>query len=470
VHLRLCSALSVGLASLLVLAGCASSHSAARSGDRAGAVHQGQSQGAELFHSVGCAGCHTLAAADSHGIVGPNLDALNPTFATVVRQVTNGGNGMPSFRGRLKPSAVRAIAQFVATASDPSAGATALAFVPDATTLGGCGQADFQCVRQAFGNIAYHLGPREALAQLQTASRTNTMIDTYCHQITHEIGHAAYTLYKGNTATALSQGAMTCGSGYYHGVVERAFSGLARSQVAKAAQTLCAALARSPTFIRYQCVHGLGHGLMIYSGDDLPYSLGICDKLATNWSRQSCTGGVFMQNFLTGAGAMMRSSWLRQRDLIYPCDVVAPRDKLYCYLQITARILPAVGYKWSAAAAWCGKSEPGWVDTCFESLGRDASGFADRRSAGILKICRVSGSEFAECIYGAARDVADSDGNGRRAAAMCDAAPGSVRGRCFEGVGSIVGTLQAAPSARVTTCRALAPARLRPACDRGAGV
>ena len=54
------------------------------------------------------------------------------------------------------------------------------------------------------------------------------------------------------------------------------------------------------TFLLYQCVHGLGHGLMIYSRNDLPYSLRICDGLATAWDRNSCTGGVFMQNFLPG--------------------------------------------------------------------------------------------------------------------------------------------------------------------------
>ena len=48
-----------------------------------------------------CATCHTLAAAGSTGTVGPNLDQLKPSMATVVHQVTDGGGGMPAFGSTL---------------------------------------------------------------------------------------------------------------------------------------------------------------------------------------------------------------------------------------------------------------------------------------------------------------------------------------------------------------------------------
>ena len=35
--------------------------------------------------------CHVLAAAKSHGAVGPNLDKIKPPYATIVDQVTHGG-------------------------------------------------------------------------------------------------------------------------------------------------------------------------------------------------------------------------------------------------------------------------------------------------------------------------------------------------------------------------------------------
>src|SRR5437870_5821793 len=77
------------LAFTLLAAGCGSSNPAAKL------------PGANVFASAGCASCHTLKAANAKGQVGPNLDELKPDQSTVERQVTNGGNGMPSFKSRL---------------------------------------------------------------------------------------------------------------------------------------------------------------------------------------------------------------------------------------------------------------------------------------------------------------------------------------------------------------------------------
>src|SRR5262249_19873687 len=79
--------------------------------------------GATVFREAGCGSCHTLAAAHSHGTVGPNLDEhfntmkhMHP-FEAVVRQVTNGGGGMPAFKGRLGKSEIRDVAAYVVTST-----------------------------------------------------------------------------------------------------------------------------------------------------------------------------------------------------------------------------------------------------------------------------------------------------------------------------------------------------------------
>ena len=69
--------------------------------------------GKALF-SENCASCHTLADADANGTVGPNLDDLQPSKSVVVRQVTDGGGGMPAFGDRLSSAQIAAIAGYVA--------------------------------------------------------------------------------------------------------------------------------------------------------------------------------------------------------------------------------------------------------------------------------------------------------------------------------------------------------------------
>jgi cytochrome c6 len=78
-------------------------------GEAAGAT----SPGLAVFKSSGCGACHTLAAAKARGKVGPNLDKLSFTSATVVRQVTRGGGGMPAFASRLSKAQTKAVALFV---------------------------------------------------------------------------------------------------------------------------------------------------------------------------------------------------------------------------------------------------------------------------------------------------------------------------------------------------------------------
>ncbi|HEX6490913.1 MAG TPA: c-type cytochrome [Gaiellaceae bacterium] len=441
-------------AGALVVSGCGSSGSGS------------SPEGAKVFASAGCTSCHALAAANANGQIGPNLDQLKPSSEAVVRQVTSGGAGMPSFRGRLSPKQIREVADYVATSTKNSA-AVSTAFHPNGTKLSDC-PGNYACYKQAFGNIAYYNSPEQALATLTRYMRTNSTVSSGCHQIAHMIGHAGYLRYHGNAAEALAHGSMTCWSGYYHGVVERAFAGVPRSQVTKIARRMCTGAAINRTsFLAYQCVHGLGHGLMIYSLNDLPYSLRVCDQLPTRWDQTSCTGGVFMQNFLPGPMQIAPTKWVKQSDLLYPCDIVASRDKLYCYLMVTSRILPVVHYNWRVAARWCHRAEKGWVATCFQSFGRDASGFSVQNPRKIVSICRLAGSMERECIYGGSRDLTSNDAGPTRAIRMCKLAPASTRSFCYYGIGTILGGFANEASARRAKCAPI-PSAYRHDCDRGA--
>jgi mono/diheme cytochrome c family protein len=428
------------------------------------------SDGAQVFARAGCGTCHTLRRSHARGQIGPNLDDLKPTYAMIMRQVRRGGNGMPSFTGKLTPAAMQSLARYV-VASTATTTRPVLTFVPDGRKPSQC-RIDFVCLRQAYGNIAFYKGPKLALQLLDRAQQANTEIAGFCHQITHAIGHAALARYRGDAAKALGQGAMTCWSGYYHGVVERAFSGVARDKVASKARGLCSSLSTATIFVQYQCIHGLGHGLMIYSAGDLFYSLRVCDSLSTGWDRQSCTGGVFMQSFLPPTPGMQMATMqmtLRQsRDLIYPCNAVSAADKLYCYLQITSRILPRVHYNWLLAANWCRRSERGWIRTCYQSLGRDVSGFTREDSKRITLLCRSARSYADECLYGAVRDVTSNDANGRRAGRLCGLRTALDARRCFEGIGSILGGLANSRDGRRALCDESVPLGRRPACYRGA--
>ena len=75
--------------------------------------------GKKLFSSVvpPCGICHTLKDAGSEGAVGQILDELKPNQLRVITALTNGIGAMPSFKEKLSPDEIRAIALYVSKAS-----------------------------------------------------------------------------------------------------------------------------------------------------------------------------------------------------------------------------------------------------------------------------------------------------------------------------------------------------------------
>jgi hypothetical protein len=361
--------------------------------------------------------------------------------------------------------AVGGVLLAVTNGSTPSAGATsgggalnphpvAGNFKPDDTKLDSC--SDAACWEQAFGNLSYNEGPKAALKMFDEKIASDKGVESDCHRIAHTIGSAALVRYKGNVAEAFSQGSSSCWSGYYHGILERALIGArTKAELATAVRGLCDDPGvRRTTFIYYQCVHGIGHGLMIRDGLNLPLSLSICEELATAWDQTSCDGGVFMENFNTSYG--VKSPYLRDNDPVYPCNAVKERHKLYCYLQITDRILSLTGYDWKKTSATCATVEKDWRATCYQSYGRSASGTARLDASELIRLCNIpTGQWRGECIYGAVRDIVSNDAGATRAGTFCMKLDASLRSRCFNGAGTILADISASTAAHEAACRAI---------------
>lgn len=340
-------------------------------------------------------------------------------------------------------------------------------FVPDHRSIVECH--DERCFQQAFGNLAYEEGPRVAL---ELADRLyGEERSAACHRVVHLIGAAALARNGGDVARTFAEGSPACWSGYYHGVLERSLVGVSSREpeaLAAVARTLCVGVEHMVPWIRYQCLHGLGHGLMITTGLGLPLSLDVCRRLATRWERDACRGGVFMENMSTSYG--YRSSWLDDADPVYPCNAVARANRFRCYQLVTSRILPATGDDWARTAERCSRVEPDFIAVCFQSLGRDASSRSNRRASDIVRTCAVARSfeHEGDCIVGAAMDITSNDMSPSRTAILCGTVKGELRARCYFGLGATMGRFRSTHGERVADCAAVAPApRYVAECLRG---
>jgi mono/diheme cytochrome c family protein len=465
VHLRMLAPALLA-ATALFAAGCGGGD------DNGGGPPSGvAAPGAKVWDDAGCGSCHTLAAADATGKTGPSLDEVRPTAERVERQVRNGGNGMPSFDDRLSDEEIRQVADFVATSAGSGSGsgggaAKKITFEPDDTKLESCPD-DPSCYQQAFGNLAFEDGPKAALDRLQSMQQ-RPVVQTNCHSITHMIGAGGLRHFDGEIGKAFVAGNSTCGSGYYHGLLQWKLAGLDEEEVGPVAREACDdPEIRANNFIYYQCVHGLGHGVMLYTGLELPIALRLCHELETEFDQTSCSGGVFMENLSSSFG--LRTRWLKDDNLLYPCNIVSRQDKLYCYLLVSSRILPAVGWNWEKAADWCRKSDKDFIDICFQSYGRDVSGKAVRDPVLMRRYCARAGSGERECLFGAARDMLNNDANDLRARELCSAVKRKHRAYCFYGLGTIIGTQHADAAGRRQACSRFARGRDLADCIQGAG-
>jgi mono/diheme cytochrome c family protein len=423
--------------------------------------------GKKVFASAGCAGCHTFKAAGSTGTIGPDLDAVGANPARVLAQLNKPGGLMPSFVGKLSKQQQVNVAAFVG-AGKASGRAVAAPFKPDGTRLHDCRTANNECLEQSFGNLTFNEGPKKSLALLQAMSTSNAAVAADCHRIAHRMGSAALTLYHDKVAPAFIAGTPVCASGYYHGIIERAFLGQPTNKLGIVARQLCTdSQITAQEFLLYQCMHGLGHGLMIYTGYDMPLSLKTCDGLQDNFDQVSCSGGVFMENFNSSYG--VTSTYLKASDPIYPCDWVATRYKAQCYGLVTANLLRVTNYDQRKTAAGCLRSEPAWVQTCFESFGRDASGIAGKSAAKALASCRLAGAHEGDCIYGVSREIVNSDAGGARGARFCAGVPARYQDHCYAGVGSVMAAIVQQPAKLRAACHQLSGQRWR-SCEVGAGL
>jgi len=125
--MRRAAFLLAGLAVLVGLTGCGGGEEASptpetvvgtlpevtTSEEPAATVEGDASNGAQIWASAGCGGCHALEAAGSSGSVGPNLDESQPDFDLVVDRVTNGQGAMPAFGDTLEEKEIADVAAYV---------------------------------------------------------------------------------------------------------------------------------------------------------------------------------------------------------------------------------------------------------------------------------------------------------------------------------------------------------------------
>jgi hypothetical protein len=332
------------------------------------------------------------------------------------------------------------------------------------------------------GNIAL------AMATLDAIVHRDQSLVLLGHPLAHALGYAVPSTPA--TATKLlSECDDRYQSGCYHGILQRYFD--ARMGMPLAQNVLVAPCnglrGTKEQFRLFDCLHGTGHGLMMYHSYDVNASLKDCDRLAADWEQRSCYSGVFMeynmgarmQSFGEEMFGMHRHSMpasatvlFKPDDLHFPCSSTPQRYRFECYELQADLILPAVQQDYGKASHVCDAAgAAALVQACYGGLGRNASGASAFQYAGIKRRCE-QGSPAGKpyCYEGAVRHLAYAPSELPRGVAFCQSLPmGDSRSQCWDGIGLQVGGFYSDMASRQRACRSENVLDIT-ACTIGAGI
>lgn len=332
-----------------------------------------------------------------------------------------------------------------AAGSEDAGAAGSVTEAPPPTTAAACADPSVNrpaCYETYFdGVVRGPGGPTAALDELATLMAADEYVTAQCHQISHDIGHSAAVQAGGDIAAAFTYGTSTCWSGYYHGVVEQTIEQFTDDDLTARMSTICPADPADPySFDRYNCVHGLGHGVTIRTGGDVFAALPFCDALADPWDRSSCDGGVFMENIIEAQAGSTTTS-LDPDDPVYPCNAVGDDHKYQCYQMVTSSILWRNGYDYAAAFETCDSVEEGYVAVCYRSMGRDISGGSLLDPVETVALCSLGSEAFrTECFEGAAANATLDHRDGVKSTELCDAVEPRYQVKCYAARDQILAT------------------------------
>ena len=326
----------------------------------------------------------------------------------------------------------------VDTAPEPNS-AAALALLSDepAAGAGECAErviGKANCYRDYFAEVMRTEGADVAVAEIDALSRTDEYVARDCHQIVHDLGNDAVVWY-GDVGTALTYEGSACWSGYYHGVVEYALGRFTETDLVDELPVFCTEPARRQySFSHFNCVHGLGHGIMKILDGDLFGTIPYCEVFSDPWEDSACMNGALMENVITGQQGNPRD--LRTDDLVYPCNAIPDTYVADCFATQTSWILQNIGYTpedFAEVFAICDGVRIDMVDNCYRALGRDISSVHNQDLGAIVRLCSLGDPDLqADCYVGAASNTIFNNHNTITATEICETIRARMRQACFE--------------------------------------
>ncbi len=275
--------------------------------------------------------------------------------------------------------------------------------------------------------------PTIALEQLRYEIGANDALARSCHNLVHEVGRAAYEKYE-DFGEAMKYQDELCNSGYLHGVIEARFS--ESEDVFADMRTMCGQYPPK-SYLSWQCYHGLGHGVMYYTANDLPRSLTMCDAFDNSFAQTICSNGIFMENF-SADQKLHLSEYLKESDPLYPCPEQEKEHKADCYLYAPTYFLSLNQEDYTGALELCNGAEEPFQRACARGVGTQTMKENINDPKLVESVCESGNLEQVEpCIAGLADLYTNHHGSPEPTRELCGRLEDSNRQACYGSVESM---------------------------------
>ena len=353
---------------------------------------------------------------------------------------------------------------------------------------------------------------RLAMGALDLLGQRDPEIRRNGHDYSHIVGINAWAPGKDLGAAYASCNELFQ-SGCYHGVIQAyfAYEGTDSANVVG----LCRdhAEMRDSDWLHFQCVHGIGHGLVQDYRMNLPRALAGCDLLGTYFDTESCYGGAFMEFILGGRGqshhvhlaagaardsadpgaghdmagmehgmpgmehtAAPRKTWppFKPRDPddpLYPCTALGSRYQRACYGMQAGLIVETTGLDFAKVAAICDTAPGPMRPVCYQGIGTYVSGVTARDPRQAIKLCSLGSPRWRPwCFVGVVKNFIDVTAKTDDGVAFCRMLDSpDIASSCWNAVGEQAAFMFRDTDRRETVCRN-AEGAMAAACRYGAGL
>lgn len=346
---------------------------------------------------------------------------------------------------------------------------------------------------------------RLSMGALDLLGQRDAAIRHIGHDYSHVVGINAWTPGE-NLGEVYLQCTELFQSGCYHGVIQAylAFEGTDSATVAAICQNTPGI--RESGWLRFQCVHGVGHGLLQTYTMDLPRALDGCDKLGNYFDTESCYGGAFMEFVVGGRGqshhpnlkapakdtsATDQSTMNHEGmdhggathdstppfkvrvpgDLLYPCTALSERYLRACYQNQAGLMVEQTGLDFAKVAAGCDTAPEVMRPTCYQGIGTYISGVTTRDPEQSTRLCALGSMRYqAWCFVGVVKNFIDVTAKPDDGLEFCRRlGPREIATACYNAVGEQASVLYVPMEKRDSVCMKV-ESKYQPACRFGAGL